>query len=145
MVLFPQTGTCLFLCVNGCMIDLKNKPWLALPFFFSVALQIFYIIQSKIPSFWFQLSFLYILMFNRGLWLSMRAIIRYPQREIEKLIIRSTLLLRWYIGNGCCLLSIATRTPQGWRLQKTITLISQLRAYLLLRLFVTITCRTMRR
>lgn len=43
-------------------------------------------------------------MFNRGLWLSMRAIIRYPQREIEKLIIRATLLLSWYIGNGCCLL-----------------------------------------
>ncbi len=31
------------------------------------------------------------LMFNKSLWLSMGTIIRYPQREIEKLIILSVL------------------------------------------------------
>lgn len=31
------------------------------------------------------------LMFNKSLWLSMGTIIRYPQREIEKLIILSIL------------------------------------------------------
>lgn len=81
-------------------------------------------------------------MFNRGPWLSMRAIIRYPQREIEKLIIRSALLSRRYVGNGCCCsLSRVTRAPQGRGLRKTTALISQLRDYLLLWPFVTVTCR----
>lgn len=81
-------------------------------------------------------------MFNRGPWLSMRAIIRYPQREIEKLIIRSALLSRRYVGNGCCCsLSRVTRATQGRGLRKTTALISQLRDYLLLWPFVTVTCR----
>lgn len=40
------------------------------------------------------------LMFNKSPWLSMGTIIRYPQREIEKLIILSIFILLWSVGNG---------------------------------------------
>lgn len=51
----------------------------------SAALKIFYIIQSKMPS------FSCMLMFNTSPRLSVGTIIRYPQREIEKLIVLSIL------------------------------------------------------
>jgi len=56
----------------------------------AAALQIFYIIQSKTPSFLVVTFFLLLFccccmsMFNKSRWLSMGTIIRYPQGEILK-------------------------------------------------------------